>query len=84
MIQFSDGKLYWGGFDLYRTGEFEVSHKAFTQRDILRTNFENIRPINCGFIYTKSAIIKFTDVTKEDFEAYERDGRIDAILKSSF
>lgn len=83
MIQFSDGNSYFGSFRLYRLKQIDYSFAVNNTRSMMSHEFEYIKHEHCDFIYTKSSIVKFLDVTESEYNQYVRDNRIQTVLSDT-
>lgn len=81
-IQFSDDSTYLGSVFLYKDRSHDPSYHCLDTNSLLYylhgTIF--IKPQDCEFIYTTTSVVKFCDMTDEEYKAYIRDKNINSII----
>lgn len=81
-IQFSDGEYYHGEFFLFKAKSFEHSYKVNNVRafQFSMDTCIAILPENSQFTYNLTSVVKFSDMTTEEFKLYSREQKLKTIL----
>lgn len=82
-IQFSDGSMYLGAYALYKDRSHDPSYHCSDKNSLIYYlgSVTFIRPLDCEFVYTTSSVVKFCDMTEEEYIIYRRDNRINTIIQ---
>ena len=81
-IQFSDGSTYLGSFEIYKDRSHDPSYHSSDKRSLMYYLGGSmfIKPLDCEFIYTITSVVKFCDMTDQEYKEYIRDKNINSII----
>ena len=99
VVQFSDGKMFFGNFDFYSTRVLDSSKLDNKDNRIEAYRYHNyymdfsrfmellgkndicyLKPAGSNFYYTKSSIVKISEVDEEEIKSLIRDSKLDQII----
>ena len=80
--------MYLGAYALYKDRSQDPSYHASNKNSLIVLQYFQqlrdvifIRPLDCEFVYTTTSIVKFCDMTEEEYTIYKRDNRINTIIQ---